>query len=333
MSDTNRQWLLRRRPEGMVRKSDFKLVEVPRPEAGPGEILVRTLYLAFEPAMRGWMQDGPNYMPPVAIGEVMRGATVGRVVESNREGFAAGDLVSSFTGWQEWAVGGENFSKLPQGATPEIALSVLGITGITAYFGLLDVGKPRAGETLVVSGAAGATGSVVGQIGKIEGMRVVGIAGGKKKCRWLTEELGFDGAIDYKRENIGKRLSKLCPDGIDVFFDNTGGEALDAALARINQRARVVLCGAISAYNAKKPAPGPSNYYNLTKTRSRMEGFVVLDYAARYAEAREKLAAWCAEGRIRWKVDVQEGFENAPKTLKRLYTGKNFGKQLLKIAD
>ncbi|MBW2363456.1 MAG: NADP-dependent oxidoreductase [Deltaproteobacteria bacterium] len=332
MSEVNRQWLLRRRPVGMVQESDFELRETPLPKPGPGEVLVKNLFLAFEPAMRGWMEDRPSYLPPVGIGEVMRGVTAGQVVESNLAGLEPGDLVSGFAGWQEWCIGDANVTKLPAGATPEFALSILGVTGMTAYFGLLDVGEPQAGETLVVSGAAGATGSVVGQIGKIEGLRVIGLAGGKRKCAWLTEELGFDGAIDYKHENIGERLSQLCPDGVDVFFDNTGGEVLDEVLARINLNARIVLCGGIARYNEEQPLPGPANYLNLTRQRGRMQGFIVLDYLARFDEAAAKLTAWCGEGKIRWKVDVQEGFENAPRTFKRLFTGENFGKQLLRIA-
>lgn len=332
-NDVNRQWLLRSRPVGMVKKKNFELHEAPIPRPEPDQVLVRNLYLAFEPAMRGWMEDRPSYLPPVGIGDVMRGMTVGQVVESRHPGFEPGELVSGMMGWQEWAIGDPMLRKLPAGATPEFALSVLGITGITAYFGLLDVGRPRSGETVVVSGAAGATGSVVGQIAKIEGCRVVGVAGGAKKCAWLTDELGFDAAIDYRHEDIGERLDALCPDGVDVFFDNVGGEVLDEVLARIALRARIVLCGAIARYNDKKLPPGPSNYFNLTTQRGRMEGFIVLDYLSRFAEAAEKLTAWCAEGKIVWKVDVQEGFENAPRTFKRLFKGENFGKQLLKLAD
>jgi NADPH-dependent curcumin reductase CurA len=228
MSETNRQWLLAKRPVGMVKESDFELHTAAIPAPGDGQVLVRTRWLAFEPAMRGWMEDRRNYIPPVAIGEVMRGMTVGEVVESRLEGYAAGDRVTGMTGWQEWAVGDRGLRKLPEGTDPTLALSVLGLTGITAYFGLLDIGQPKPGEVVVVSGAAGATGSVVGQSAKLEGCRVVGIAGGSEKCSWLTEKAHFDAAIDYKSEDVGARLSELCPDGIDVFFDNVGGEILDA---------------------------------------------------------------------------------------------------------
>jgi NADPH-dependent curcumin reductase CurA len=331
MSDVNRQWLLRARPVGMVKESDFELRSSPIPKPGDGQVLVRNRWLAFEPAMRGWMSDRPSYIPPVPIGDVMRGMAVGEVIESNLSGYAPGDLVSGMTGWQEWAIGDAGLRKLPEGADPRLALSVLGLTGVTAYFGLLDIGQPKAGDVVVVSGAAGATGSVVGQIAKRKGCRVVGIAGGREKCAWLTQKAHFDAAIDYKSEDVGERLSQLCPEGIDVYFDNVGGEILDEALARIARGARVVICGSISRYNLEELPPGPRNYYNVVAQRARIEGFVVIDFLPRYAEAAEELAKWVADGSIAWEVDVQKGFENAPKTLMRLYTGANFGKQLLEL--
>jgi NADPH-dependent curcumin reductase CurA len=331
MSEANRQWRLARRPAGMVKESDFELHRAPVPEPAEGQILVRNRWLAFEPAMRGWMEDRPNYLPPVAIGEVMRGMSLGEVVTSRREGYAPGDLVTGMTGWQEWALGDAGLRKLPPGTDPRLALSLLGITGMTAYFGLLEIGRPEPGDVVVVSGAAGATGSAVGQIARLRGCRVVGIAGGESKCRWLVDEANFDAAIDYKNEDVGTRLSALCPDGIDVFFDNVGGAILDEALARIARGARVVICGAISAYNLEKRPPGPSNYYRIVAQRGRMEGFVVIDYLPRAGEAIADLSKWAAEGRIAWRADVQRGFENAPKTLLRLYTGDNFGKQLLEL--
>ncbi len=331
MSETNRQWLLRTRPVGMVKESDFELHEAPVPEPADGQILVRSRWLAFEPAMRGWMEDRPSYLPPVGIDEVMRGVAVGDVVESKLDGYAPGDQVTGMTGWQEWALGDGGLRKLPAGTDPRLALSVLGVTGVTAYFGLLEVGKLREGDVVVVSGAAGATGSVAGQIAKRKGCRVSGIAGGREKCAWLTDEAHFDAAIDYKSDDVGERLSVLCPDGIDLFFDNVGGPVLDEVLARIARGARVVICGAISAYNAEEPPPGPRNYYRIVAQRGRIEGFVVLDFLPRAAEATAELAAWVADGRIAWAVDVQKGFENAPKTLLRLYTGANFGKQLLEL--
>jgi NADPH-dependent curcumin reductase CurA len=331
MSETNRQWLLRARPEGMVRESDFELREAARPAPGDGQVLVRNRLLAFEPAMRGWIDDQPSYIPPVPIGEVMRGVTVGEVVESRLEGYAPGDLVQGMTGWQEWALGDGSLRKLPPGTDPRLALSVLGVTGITAYFGLLEIGQPKEGDVVVVSGAAGATGSVVGQIARRKGCRVIGIAGGAEKCAWLTEEAHFDEAIDYKHEDVGARLDALCPDGIDVYFDNVGGPLLDEVLARIALRARLVICGAISRYNEAEPPPGPRNYYRIVAQRARMEGFIVIDFLSRAGEAIADLSAWVADGSIAWKVDVQKGFENAPKTLLRLYSGANFGKQLLEL--
>jgi len=331
MTEMNRQWLLAKRPVGMVKDSDFELKATPIPVPEDGQVLVRNRWLAFEPAMRGWIAEGPNYMPPVPIGDVMRGMTVGEVALSKLAGYEPGDLVTGMMGWQEWALGDGGLRKLPEGVDPTLALGVLGITGITAYFGLLEVGQLKSGDVVVVSGAAGATGSVAGQIAKAKGCRVVGIAGGAEKCAWLTEKAHFDAAIDYKNEEVGARLSELCPDGVDVFFDNVGGEILDAVLANIARGARIVICGSISRYNAEEPPPGPSNYFNLTKQRARMEGFVILDFLHRSAEAAADLMKWVADGSIVWETDVQKGFENAPKTLRRLYSGANFGKQLLEI--
>jgi hypothetical protein len=328
---TNRQWRLRARPVGMVKEGDFELASSALPVPGPGEALVRNLYLAFEPAMRGWMEDRPSYIPPVGIGEVMRGMTVGEVVESKHPGLATGDLVSAMGGWQEWFASGVGLQKLAPGTDPTLALSVLGITGLTAYFGLLDVGKPRAGGTVVVSGAAGATGSVAGQIAKLEGCRVIGIAGGPAKCAWLTGEARFDAAIDYKREDVAGRLAELAPAGVHVYFDNVGGPILEAVIGQIAERARIVLCGGISAYNLAEPPPGPRNLMNLVVRRGRMEGFIVIDYAARFGEAAQRLAKWVAEGRLAYRVDVAKGFENAPRAFQRLFRGENFGKQLLRI--
>jgi NADPH-dependent curcumin reductase CurA len=337
MTTRNRQWLLRARPSGMVRESDFELRESDAPVPKDGEALVRVLYLSFDPAMRGWMEDRPSYIPPVALGEVMRAGAVGQVVESKSPEYRVGDFVQGTFGWQDYAIASRGgimpASPLPKGVPLTWPLGVCGITGLTAYFGLLDLGKPKAGETVVVSGAAGATGSVAGQIAKIQGCRVIGIAGGAEKCRWLTEQAHFDAAIDYKHENVGRRLHELCPKGIDVYFDNVGGEILDAALANLAQRARIVQCGGISAYNETTPPPGPRNLMNLVVTRSRMEGFIVIDYLPRFAEGAAQLAKWVMEGKIAHAEDIQRGLENAPKTFLRLFQGKNLGKQLLKVAD
>ncbi len=333
----NRQWLLARRPRGMVSTEDLTWVEdAPVPVPGEGEVLVRNLWLSCDPTQRGWMA-GDTYLPAVKIGEVVRSFAVGKVVESKHPKFKAGDLVQGLFGWQDYACVKSGTSSapapVPRGVPVETAMSVLGLTGITAYFGLLEIGRPKPGETVVVSGAAGATGSVVGQIAKIHGCRAIGIAGGAEKCRWIVEDCGFDAAIDYKREDVNQRLKELCPKGIDVFFDNVGGEILDAALARLALRGRIVLCGAIARYNDTALAPGPKNYLNLLVQRGRMEGFIVLDYMARAGEAVAALSGWLKDGRLKDRVDVQHGLENAPMALARLFKGENRGKQLVRIAE
>ena len=336
--NTNRQWLLAKRPHGTVGVDNFEYVENPIPSPGDGEVLVRNLYLSFDPTQRGWMEDRESYLPPVGLGEPMRAGSIGQVAESNHPDFAPGDMVQTTGGWQDFvciAPGSTpmGLNKIPDGVPPEMMLSVLGVTGLTAYFGLLDLGEPKEGETVLVSGAAGATGSVAGQIARIKGCRVVGIAGGPEKCAWLKEEAGFDEAIDYKNENVNEAIARTCPNKVDVFFDNVGGDILEAALNHINMRARVVLCGGISGYNATAPIPGPANLMNLVVMRGRMEGFIVIDYMHRAGEAIEELMGWIQAGKLNYQVDLQEGFENIPDTLTRLFTGANVGKQLLKIAD
>ncbi len=337
MADVNRQWVLKSRPEGMVSESCFEWREAPLPEVPDGGVLVRNLYLSFDPAMRGWMMDRPSYVPPVQIGEVMRCGAVGQVVESRSSDLKVGDYVQGTFGWQDYcapsAGGPIGVTKVPEGVDPRLTQSVLGITGLTAYFGLLDLGEPKAGETVVVSGAAGATGSVAAQIARIRGCRTVGIAGGPEKCAWLLDRARLDGAIDYKNENVGRRLHELCPNGIDVYFDNVGGEILDAALAQLAMKARVVLCGGISSYNEVEPPPGPRNLMMLVGQRARMEGFLILDYVARFPEALPELSSWVQSGELAFEEDIQEGLENAPETFLRLFDGKNLGKQLLKVTD
>ncbi len=332
----NRQWLLARRPRGPVSAEDFRFVESPVPEPREGEVLVRNLYLSCDPTQRGWMASD-TYLPAVRLGEVMRSFAVGEVVRSGHAGFQPGQLVQGLFGWQDYAISAPGTpaspTPLPPGVPIETAMSALGLTGITAYFGLLDIGRPQPGETVVVSGAAGATGSVVGQIAKIEGCRAVGVAGGAEKCRYLTEELGFDAAVDYKSEDLPKALAKACPKGIDVFFDNVGGAVLDAALGRLAFHGRVVLCGAISGYEGAELPSGPRNYLNLLLQRGRMEGFIVLDYFGRAGEAVAALGGWLSEGKLKDRVDVQHGLENAPATLLRVFRGENQGKQLLRIAE
>jgi NADPH-dependent curcumin reductase len=332
----NRQWLLARRPRGLVAPEDFRFVETPAPEHADGELLVRNLYLSCDPTQRGWIA-GETYLPAVKIGEVVRSFAVGEVVSSREPRFRPGQLVQGLFGWQDYAVARPGTlsapTAVPEGVPIETAMSILGLTGLTAYFGLLEIGRPQPGETVVVSGAAGATGSAVGQIARIKGCRAVGIAGGAEKCRYLTAELGFDAAIDYKSEDVAARLSETCPGGVDVYFDNVGGELLDAALSRLAMRGRVVLCGAIARYNDTAQAPGPKNYLNLLVRRGRMEGFIILDHMAKAGAAAAELAGWVREGRLKDRVDVQHGLENAPATLARLFKGENAGKQLLKIAE
>jgi len=336
--NTNRQWLLAKRPHGMVGKDNFEYVETPIPEPKDGEVLVRNLYFSFDPTQRGWMEDRESYLPPVQIGEPMRAGSIGQVAASNHPDYHVGELVQTTGGWQDFIItapgqGVMGLNKVPAGIPPEMMLSVLGVTGLTAFFGLLDLGKPKAGETVLVSGAAGATGSIAGQIARIKGCRVVGIAGGPEKCAWLKEQAGFDEVIDYKNEDVDARIAETCPNKVDIFFDNVGGEILEAALNHINMHARVVLCGGISNYNATEAVPGPTNLMNLVIMRARMEGFIVIDYMARAQEAVETLLDWIQNDGLVYQVDLQEGFEQIPDTLARLFTGQNLGKQLLKVAD
>ncbi|HEY0384238.1 MAG TPA: NADP-dependent oxidoreductase [Candidatus Elarobacter sp.] len=331
---TNRQFRLAARPVGMPKRTDWELTTEAVPEPGEGQVLVQVLYLSLDPAMRGWMNEGRSYIPPVGIGEVMRAFGAGRVVKSRHPGFAPGDHVTGVFGVQEYAVmDGDKLTKVDPSVIPLPAfVSVLGATGMTAYFGLLEVGKPEPGQTVVVSGAAGAVGTIVGQIAKIKGCRVIGIAGGAEKCRFIVDELGFDAAIDYKSENVAKALRAQCPKGIDVYFDNVGGDVLDACLLNLARRARIVLCGAISQYNATTGVKGPSNYMMLLVTRSRMEGFVVFDYADRYPEGARQLAQWLKEGRLKSREHIVQGFETFPDTLLKLFAGENVGKLILEVA-
>jgi len=330
----NRQFRLSARPAGMVKRSDFEFVTTPAADPGPGEALVRVQYLSLDPAMRGWMNAGRSYIAPVGIGEVMRAGGIGRVVASNDPGLAVGDTVVGMTGVQDYAV---VQAKTMVKVDPRLAplprfLGALGMPGLTAYFGLLDIGQPKEGETVVVSAAAGAVGAVVGQIAKIKGCRVVGIAGGPQKCGYVTDELGFDAAIDYKSEDVRAMLAQHCPKGIDVYFDNVGGEILDIALSLLAMRARVIICGAISQYNHPESIAGPRNYLSLLINNARMEGFVVFHFAARYAEGMQALAGWVLSGKIKAREDVVDGLESFPDTLQRLFRGENFGKLVLQVS-
>ncbi len=332
---TNRQWRLAARPEGLIKDGDFEWFEEPVREIRDGEVLVRNIYLSLDPANRGWISGGPSYVEPVEIGEVMRGLTLGVVEASRNDRFAKGDLVSGTGGWQDYTISnGSDMRIVPPTPLPLTAhLGLLGVVGLTAYFGLFDVGRPESGETLVVSGAAGAVGSLVGQMGRIAGCRVVGIAGTDAKCAWLTDALGFDSAINYKTENVFRRLHSHCPDGIDVVFENVGGEILDAELAWINNRARVVICGLISGYNDVERPPGPANFPMILIRRARVEGFIVMDYLDRAGEAAGKLARWHAEGRLQYRVDVYDGLETAPDNINRLFDGSHEGKLIIKVSD
>jgi NADPH-dependent curcumin reductase CurA len=331
----NRQFKLIARPVGMAKRSDFEFTTVPADEPGPGEVLVRVLYLSLDPAMRGWMNEGKSYIAPVGLGEVMRALGAGRVVVSNDPRLAAGDYIVGMTGVQDYVVAkAKDMTKVDAHLAPlERYLGALGMPGLTAYFGLMDIGQPKVGETVVVSGAAGAVGAVAGQIAKIQGCRAVGIAGGAAKCRYIAEELGFDAAIDYKNEDVRTSLARQCPKGIDVYFDNVGGETLDIALSLLARRARVVLCGAISQYNNLTAIQGPRAYLSLLINHARMEGFVVFDYFERYPEGLRALAGWTMAGKLKAREHVVAGLETYPETLLMLFRGENFGKLVIKVAD
>lgn len=334
MSERNRRLVLDRRPAGMVDEQTTRLEEVDVPEPGEGEALARVRYLSIDPTIRTWMDDAPGYLPPIAVGEVVRGGGIAEVVRSNSEKHKPGDLLFGFTGWQDYVLASEaaGYQGLPDGVPPTMALSLFGITGMTAYFGLIDVGRVAQGDVVVVSGAAGATGSTVGQIAKIKGAgRVIGIAGGPAKCAWIVDELGFDEAIDYKSEDVAARRREAAPDGIDLYFDNVGGAILDACLAQLAMRGRVVLCGAIASYNDRGSLAGPANYRNLIIKRGRMEGFLILDYFDRLPAAQAEVAGWLAEGKIKSAEHVVDGLENAPDALNLLFTGGNTGKVIVRV--
>lgn len=334
MGTSNRQVRLAARPSGLPKQSDWSVVEEPVPTPGEGEFIVEISHISLDPAMRGWMNAGASYIDPVEVGEVMRAGCIGRVTDSNHGGFTTGDHVYGTFGVQQHALSdGKGTIKIdPSLAPAPTYLGTLGMTGLTAYFGMLDVGKVQAGDTVVVSGAAGAVGSVAGQIAKLKGARAIGIAGGEQKCRWLVDELGFDAAIDYKSEDVRRALRTHAPDGVDVFFDNVGGEVLDAVLTRLARGARIVICGAVSQYNNTTPVRGPSNYLSLLVFRATMTGMVVFDYAARYGEAMAAIAGWMREGLIVSREDVVDGgVEDFHETLLKLFAGENVGKLVLRL--
>jgi NADPH-dependent curcumin reductase len=334
----NKQVRLAARPVGMPKPSDWQHTEEAVQEPGEGGILIKNQLLSLDPAMRGWMNEGKSYIPPVAIGEVMRAAGLGEVIASKNAEFPVGTMVNSGLGVQQYTlVPGDQIKRSgtfaidTKVAPAEKWLNALGMPGMTAYFGLLDVGMPQAGETVVVSGAAGAVGQTVGQVAKIKGCRVVGIAGGQAKCDFVVKEMGFDACVDYKAENFRAALKDACPKGVDVYFDNVGGDILDLVLTRINRKARIIVCGAISQYNNTAPVKGPANYLSLLVNRARMEGIVVFDYADRYPVAIKEIAGWMKEGKFISREDIVQGIEQFPSALLKLFNGENFGKLILKV--
>jgi NADPH-dependent curcumin reductase CurA len=335
MSESNRRFLLRERPAGRIDASTFELSEAPVPEIGDGEALVRVTHISLDPTNRMWINDVPTYLPPVGIGEVMRGVGVGRVVASRHPGYEEGSHVTGLTGWQDYVVAGDHLPLTPipadLPAPPEATLGILGVTGITAYYGLTEVAEVREGETVVVSAAAGAVGSAAGQIAKILGARAVGIAGGPEKCRFLLDDLGYDAAVDYKAPDFREQLAAATPDGVDVDFENVGGEVMDAVFARLNLRARVALCGLISGYNEADPPPGPRNMGVLLVNRVTLRGFIILDWWERFPEAMAQLGAWLAEGRLTNRETVVEGFERLPSAINMLFDGANTGKLIVRL--
>lgn len=332
----NRQFLLNARPVGDIQYSDFELAETQTPTPGDGEVLIQVLYLAVEPAMRGWMENRADYVAPLELGDIMRGYGTGRIIESNNSDYPVGTHVSGSFGWQEFLVSDGNNVPLQRVADDidlPAAMGLLGVTGLTAYFGLNDIGQPQAGDTILVSGAAGATGSVVVQLARIAGCRVIGMAGSQEKCDWVTDELGAQACINYREDDVKAEVKRLCPDGINIYYDNVGGEILDIALANIATNARVVICGGISRYNLTGEIPGPKNYFNLVFRRARMEGFIVGDYASRFGEAIGVISDHLRDGSIKHHETILEGFDKMPDALMGLFSGTNMGKQLVHVSD
>ncbi len=336
MSEVNRVWRLRKRPTEAITDDVLRLEEEARPEPGEGEFLFRLNYLSLDPTNRLWMSDADQYMPPVELDAPMRGIVCGTVTQSRHPDYAEGTIVSGIGTWADYQIGTPQTVQ-PLGDTGPFAVvdafSTFALVGPTAYFGLLDIGKPQAGETVVVSAAAGAVGSIVGQIAKIKGCRVVGLAGTDEKCAWIRDELGFDAAVNYRTEEVPSALAAACPTGIDLYFDNVGGAILDACLPLMNLNGRIVFCGLISQLNAAEPVPGPYNYPMIVMKRLRVEGFIILDFMHRYPEAIAVLGQWLAEGKIQVRTEIVDGLENALQTVKKLYTGANTGKLMIRVKD
>jgi NADPH-dependent curcumin reductase CurA len=335
MSEQNRRLVLAQRPSGLVNDSTTRVETEPVPDLNDGEALVKVRYLSIDPTIRTWMDDVPSYLPPIQVGEVVRSGGLGEVVASRSEAYQPGQQVFGMTGWQDYVIvdsGERSMQVLPEGVPPGLAIGILGVTGMTAYFGMIDVGRVTDGDVVVVSGAAGATGSAAGQIARIKGAeKVVGIAGGPEKCAHIVNDLGYDEAIDYKNDNVAKRLREACPTGIDLYFDNVGGSILNDCLANLAMRGRVVLCGAISGYNSDAPPEGPSNYLSLLVRRGRMEGFIIIDYLDRFPAAQLEVAGWIAEGKIKSSEHIVEGLERAPDALNLLFSGGNTGKVIVAL--
>jgi len=337
VKQVNRQILLKKRPVGAPTAADFAAGEGAVGTPGNGEVLLKNLYLSIDPAIRGWMSDAKSYLPPIGIGEPIRSGTLSQIVESKAQGWPAGQIVQALAAWESFSVvpAGSLHGKVEaiEGIPLSAMLSVLGGTGLTAYFGLLEVGRPKVGETVVVSAAAGGVGSIVGQIAALQGCRVIGLTGSDEKCSWLVDRLRYDAAINYKTANLRIALKETCSNGIDVFFDSVGGEILNTVLTRLNHRGRIAVCGAISQINSAELPPGPSNYLQLLAKSARMEGFTTLDFAGRYDAARAELAHWIREGKIRYRDEIVEGLDRAPSHLFRLFNGDHRGKLMVKLAD
>jgi NADPH-dependent curcumin reductase CurA len=333
VNEVNRQIRLVRRPTGLVTAEDFELVAEPLPELADGEALMRTIYLGMDATVRTWLNRGEGYLPAVEVGDVVRGSGIGRIVATRSPAYEVGDVAYGLPGWQDYAIVRDDlYTTRIEGVTDlRSMMSVFGATGAAAYFGLLDVGRIVEGETVVVSAAGGATGSIAGQIAKIHGCRVIGIAGTDEKCAWVVDELGFDGCINHGSADLGRELAELCPDRVDVYFDNVGGPILDAVLGRLAQHGRVVLCGAISTYNDQGRPPGPANYLNLISRRGRMEGFITIDYWDRFEECFTDLRRWAEDGRLTWREQIFDGLESAPEALNALFTGANTGKVIVAV--